>query len=321
MARRLTWSDVRGGLIACVAIVAAIVAIFRFSHVGALHGDTFPLHALVGEARGLSTGSEVWLSGQKIGKVTRIHFRPPAVADTAQRIEIDMEILERYRDALRGDALAQIRSGGSLVGPAVVYLSPGTTTAPPMRADDTIHTRPQVDAEAATARFSVAAQEFPAIIANVKLLGSQLRTTRSAIGGFIDGPDGGAGAGGLRRTRAAVTQLRGSLGGDGSMSRLMDGTLSVQARQALARSDSVRALLASGNTAFGRFRRDSTLLAEVADIRNQLTLVRARLDASDGTAGLLLNDSAMTGALADSQHEMTLLLADIKKHPFRYISF
>jgi phospholipid/cholesterol/gamma-HCH transport system substrate-binding protein len=319
MARRLTWSDVRGGLIACVAIVVAIAGIFKFSHVGALHGDTFALHALVAEARGVTKGSEVWLSGQKIGKITNIYFRPPGAADTTQRIAIDMEILDRYRDALRRDAVAQIRSGGSPVGPPVVYLSPGTAGAAPMRGDDTIHARRQIDTEGAAAQFSGATKELPAIVANVKLLRAQLRTTRSAIDGVVGGREAGA----LRLAGSRMTQLRRSFdgGGDGTVGRLMDGSLAVRTRQVLARSDSVRALLASSGNALGRFRRDSTLVADVADIRNELALVRARLDASDGTAGLLLNDSSLTSALANSQHEMTLLFADMKKHPFRYISF
>jgi hypothetical protein len=88
----------------------------------------------------------------------------------------------------------------------------------------------------------------------------------------------------------------------------------------MARTDSVRALLASRNTSLGRFRRDSTLAGEVSDIRNELTLVRAALDEPRGTAGRVLHDSAVTSALGQAQQEMTLLLADIKKNPRRYLS-
>ena len=65
--------------------------------VGALHGDTFRVYALVGEARALAAGSEVWLSGQKVGKVTRISFQPVSV-DTSRRILIEMqkEVYSRF---------------------------------------------------------------------------------------------------------------------------------------------------------------------------------------------------------------------------------
>jgi hypothetical protein len=60
---------------------------------------------------------------------------------------------------------------------------------------------------------------------------------------------------------------------------------------------------------------------EVADIRRELAQVQQSLDEPRGTAGRILHDSGMTNALAGAQREMTLLFADLKKHPFRYISF
>ena len=98
MARRLAWSDVRGGFIAIRAIVALAVVILKYARVGALRGDTITLYALVGEARGVLTGSEVWLSGQKIGKVTDIQFRSPRRSQTRpSRVEIKMKVLAKYR--------------------------------------------------------------------------------------------------------------------------------------------------------------------------------------------------------------------------------
>ena len=41
---------------------------------------TTKIAAIVGEARGVTKGSEVWLGGQKIGRITDIQFRSPASA-------------------------------------------------------------------------------------------------------------------------------------------------------------------------------------------------------------------------------------------------
>jgi hypothetical protein len=111
------------------------------------------------------------------------------------------------------------------------------------------------------------------------------------------------------------------LSGGGTAGFIMRGGLTTRATRVLSRVDSVRALLASPNTSFGRLRRDSTLMGEVTKIRNELTLLQANLAAGRGTAGRAMSDSALGNALADAQHEMTLLLADLKKHPSRYISF
>jgi phospholipid/cholesterol/gamma-HCH transport system substrate-binding protein len=316
MARRLSWSDVRGGLIAVVAIAIVAVAILKFLRVGALHGDTFRLYALVGEARGVTNGSEVWLNGQKIGKIIDIRFLP-ASADTARRIQIEMEILEQYRDAMRNDALAQIRAGGSVVGPPVVYLSAGTVRAAPLQPNDTVHTKPQADVEGATGQFAAATKEFPVIIGNVKLLVAQLKGTEGTAGAIMNGP--GLRDLGTAQRRAGRVMAR--LSGGGTTGFIMRGGLSTRAQRVMARADSVRALLASSNTSLGRFRRDSTLAGEVADIRDELTLLQANLASGRGTAGRVVSDSALGNALADAQREMTLLFADLKKHPLRYINF
>lgn len=316
MARRLSWSDVRGGLIACVVLVVAAAAILRFSRVGALHGDTFFLYATVGDASGVMKGSEVWLSGQKIGKVTDIRFRSPQRSDTLHRVAIEMEILSRYSSALRDDAMGQVRAGGSFIGPAVVYLTPGTVSGAPIRPGDTVRIRSAPDFGRATTQLSAAAQEFPVIMSNVQVLRAELQTTRGTAGAFMNGPTMGE----LERAKIRVGQLRGSLRGDGTVSRVMRGELTTRARQVMARADSVRVLLASSTGSLGRFRRDSTLVLQVGDIRDELATLRAELASSDGTVGRFARDSAITLQLADAQNQMTLLFADIKKHPLRYLS-
>jgi hypothetical protein len=80
-------------------------------------------------------------------------------------------------------------------------------------------------------------------------------------------------------------------------------------------------LLASPSSAYGRLRRDSLLLREVADIRSELAIIQAALDEPRGTAGRVLHDSAITNAIADAQREMRLLAANLKKQPLRYNPF
>ena len=116
---------------------------------------------------------------------------------------------------------------------------------------------------------------------------------------------------------ASVRGRRGTLG----LAMGGDGVLVARAREAMARADSIRQLLASDNTSFGRFRRDSTLATTVADIRNELSIVTALLQEPRGTAGRMMRDSAIVKSLADVEREMAALFADLKQRPFRYLSF
>ena len=319
MARRLSWFDVRGGLIAVLAILLVAAVTLKYSRLGALHGDTMKLVAHFGEARGLLVGSEVWLSGQKIGKVLSIEFRAPEAADTSARIEVRMEILARYRAAIHRDAVATIQAGGSVIGAPVVYFTPGTTRTSMIQPGDTITTHPQADVEGATAQLSVASRQFPAIINNIKLLAAQLSTTKGTAGAFMNAPEGAA-LPELSRTKALTGQLYAKLNGAGSAGRMLSDSFFTRIGTSLARADSIRVLIASPNTSFGRFRKDSTLLTEVGHIRDDLSHLRAQLDDSRGTAGRALHDSALGNGVIEAERQMTLLFADIKKHPFRYVA-
>lgn len=320
MARRLSWFDVRGGLIAVVAIILVAAATLKYSRLGTLHGDTMELVAHFGEARALLVGSEVWLSGQKVGKVLSIEFRPPQSADTSARIEIRMAILSKFRAAIHRDAVATIQAGGSVIGAPVVYFTPGTVRTGMIQPGDTISTHPQADAEGAAAQFSVASRQFPAIINNIKLLASQLSTTQGTAGAFLNAP-GGPGLPALARTQALTGQLYARLSGPSTAGQFLSGGLTARVKTSLARADSIRTLLASENTSFGRFRKDSTLIMEVGAVRDDLTHLRTQLDDSRGTAGRVLHDSALGNGVVEAQREMSLLFADIKKHPLRYIVF
>ena len=320
MARRLVWADVRGGLLALLVLVAVSVATLKYARVGALHGDRIRLYARAGEARGILKGSEVWLLGQKVGLVTDIRFQPPSQSDTTNRLVLAMEVQESYVDAIRRDAVAQIKPGGSFIGAVVVYLSPGSPTAPSIRDGDTIQARPQAEIEGATARFGAAAKDLPAIFGNVKALRSELEATEGTAGALLHQRT--AANAQLQTAGAQMSRLRTRLGeAHGSVSRLMDGSLGARASRVMARADSVRLLVASSSGSLGRLRKDSTLAKEVADIQTELARVRASLTESSGTAGRVLHDSAVFNALGDVQHEMTLLVADMKKHPLRYNPF
>jgi phospholipid/cholesterol/gamma-HCH transport system substrate-binding protein len=320
MARRLAWSNVRGGVIALAVIVGICAATLKYARVGALRGARIHLYVVVGAARGLLKGSEVWLMGQKVGKISDIRFRAPSESDTATRVLVEMEVLEKYRDAMHRDAVAQIRPGGSLIGAMVVYLYPGSASTPAIRDGDTVHARPQADVESAAAQFGAAAKELPAILGNVKSIRSELQSTGGSVGALMQSAQSERGA--LQSASAQLSRLRRRLNdGQGSLDRIMAGGLGTRAGAVMARVDSVRTLVGSSNTSFGRFKRDSTLIAQVADIRKELANVRAALADSRGTAVRVVHDSAAFSALGDVQREMSLLVADMKKHPLRYNPF
>ena len=319
MPRRASWRELVIGLVSFAAIVGLSFCVLVFARVGRLHGSTFRLYALTGEARGVIRGSEVWLGGQKVGVVKNIDFMPPGRPLT-ERLLITMDVLSSAREGIRHNSTAQVRSGGTLISSPVVYLTIGTTASAAVGSGDTVRTLPQSDMETMTSEFAIASRDFPAIISNVKLLNDQLHSVHGTLGAM------GIEHGGVElvqarrqtmRVAAMLSKPRGTIGA----AFASQGALIDRARRVMARADSVRAIVANKNTSFGRFRGDSTLMREVADIRNELDIIRARMASPTGTLGRVRADSALFDAIAKAQREMTLIMADVRRRPLRYIHF
>jgi hypothetical protein len=209
---------------------------------------------------------------------------------------------------------------GTLIGSPVVYLTIGTTSARVVNAGDTVRSLPQSDLERASSEFAIASRQFPQIINNVKVLNQQLHGVDNTLGAFSIEHGGVQLARAQRQATQLGARLSSSNGTVGLASRARQ-SLTERARRAMSRADSIRVLIASPTGSYGRLRRDTTLLREVADIRNELDIVRARMASPEGTIGRLRADSSLVDAVATTQREMTLIMTDIKRRPLRYIHF
>lgn len=320
MPRSTRWRDVLPGLLVLVAIIAAIAWVFIYARVGALRGDTYRLISLTSEARGVLKGTEVWLAGQKVGQVSDISFRPVST-DTTRRLLLELRILEQYQQYIRHDSHGQIRAGGTLIGQPVVYISAGSIAAPAMEPGDTLELLPQGDTEGATSRIAAAGRNFPEIAANAKIIAEQLRSASGPLSAF--GDEGAPVQLEVMRARAGELS-RVATRGEGTLGLAFRGgrtDLGARARAITARADTLRALLASDATSLGRFRRDSTLVRAVAELRNDVAIIRTLLERPEGTAGRVLADRAIQLELAQLERELDLIIDDIRSRPFRYLPF
>lgn len=312
-----SWRELVPGLIAATVIVALVWGVLRYAQVGALRGDTMMLVAPMSGARGIMKGSEVWLTGVRVGKVRSVEFRP-ATIDTTSRVVVRLEVLRKYAPMMRLDSYAQIRTGGTLIGSPVVHISSGTNTARALRDDDTLRTKPQFDTEGISSQVAIATRHFPEILSNVEAIGTQMGATGGTVGAIM----------GSDRAQLGVVSARaGALArriGDGRGTiglALRDGGAIGRARAAMASADTLRALLASQGTSAGRFRRDSTLMRDVRALLDEVSIVRSLLAEPEGTAGRALHDAAAYDQLAQLERELSTLMADLKRRPLRYIVF
>jgi hypothetical protein len=250
--------------------------------------------------------------------VNAIRFAP-AVSDTARRVVLELEVLERYRDQIRQNSLASLRNGARVMGSRVVYISAGTGDAPMVAENDTIPSASGGDLQVMTASLGEAAKEFPAIVANVKVVSSSLASARGTIGALTTADAPKQFEAFVRNTERLAARTNGGTGTLGLAMRSQEIRARVQS--ASAQADSLRALLASDQTSLGRFRRDSTLLRAVAQVRDELSITRALLANQSGTIARFASDSILAVQAAERERLMTELFTDLKRRPFRYIAF
>jgi hypothetical protein len=260
----------------------------------------------------------VWLAGQRVGTVKRISFAP-VTADTNRRLLLELDMLEEYQELIRRDSYAQIRSGGSLIGAPVVYITVGSDREPVLRDGAYMSSRPQVDAEGVTSEVALAARDFPPIIRNIREIGAQIKGMRQTVGSLTD--DERSVRFEVVGRRAAGLTRRATAGGGTVALALRDEALLDRARRAIARADSLGDMLGRDSTTIARLRADSALQRALIDARNELSIVRVRLARAHGTAGRAVADSAIVQQVARLERELERTIEDFKRDPGRYVAF
>jgi phospholipid/cholesterol/gamma-HCH transport system substrate-binding protein len=309
MSPRLSWRHVIPGLIAVALLAGIVVAIMTLGGVGRIPGEKRTVLVVAAHARGLINGSDVWLAGQKIGVVDAMNFLPPT-ADSQARLLVIAKVKESVAGQIRRDSKVTIRAGGGFVGPIVLWIDPGTPASPALTERDTLHAQMASELEIAGSRAARALDSLPALMADAK-----------RVIGLVKDPDGVRGAfteSAMAEAKLLVAAMNRSQPAPASERRAQ---LMANAGAALARVDSIRALLASPSGNVGRFRRDSTLPRTIARVRDELAALQVRMDSSTGTLDRFARDSALTRAVAEARLEMTALFTDVRKRPLRYIAF
>jgi len=315
MARSLEWSELKTGLIGTSAIAAIVIGTLFFARVGALRGDTGTLYVYSDEATGVLPGTEVWLSGEKIGQVKRIHYRDIST-DTTRRLSIETLILADKMQYIRRDARVDIRPGGNLIGTPVIYIAGGTSGFRALRAGDTLVTVSNSAFKPIGVRVDSLSARLTQLADTAKKLGRLITSTQGTLGAFQKN--------GLPRMPDAVGTMddlmEKATKGDGSLGLAMRGDVGARVARLMAAKDSITILMTSGKGTLGRFRNDSTLFRNVASVKAQVDSLKLMFSGK-GTVSRARSDSSLTVELRRMSAELSALMAELKANPRRFINF
>jgi phospholipid/cholesterol/gamma-HCH transport system substrate-binding protein len=309
------WNDLIPGLVALAALVTIVVGIALFAQVGTVRGKTFTLYVRVGEARGIMRGSSVWLAGQVVGQVEKVHLLSPGgYADS--RVLMELTVSERHRTAIRSDSEVRIGTGGQVIGNPGVSLTIGSPSGEVVQPRDTIVARERPDVEELAARASSATEDLPLVLGNLREISRKVRSGEGSAGAIIS-DRGGL----LQATTGRLEALSARMNAGGSLAGLRSEEFRRRVSGVMAQANSIRALLESEDRSLGRLTRDTALIANMEAMKAELEVVKGLLDRSEGTAGRIMNDGALLAALDSVQAELQALISDAKSRPLRYISF
>lgn len=315
MARSLEWRELKLGAIASVVVAASAIGILLFARVGQMRGELTTLYVYSNDAVGVLPGTEVWLSGEKIGQVKRIRFRP-VETDTLRRLAIETEIMAEHMPQIRRNSRVDIRPGGNLIGTPIINITGGTSQAPGLASGDTLAALSSSAFKPLGVRVDSLNAKMTILADSAKKLAALINSPRGTIGAFKQN-----GIPAMPDAMGTIDDLmRQATSGDGTIGLAARNDLAGRVSRLMAAKDSIMLMLSTGSGTIGRFRNDSTLVKSVAGIQAQLDTLKTRFSGS-GTMSRMRTDSALTKEIARMNAELAALMADLKKNPSAYIAF
>ncbi|HUR91121.1 MAG TPA: MlaD family protein [Gemmatimonadaceae bacterium] len=317
MAEVTRWRELRIGLIGLAGIILVILGVLLFAQIGGIRGKKVTVYVAADATGGLMEGGEVYLSGKRVGKVESIVFRPPST-DTTERLLITAAILEEAMPLIRRDSPVQIGPLGTFLGQPVLKVSAGSSASPRLQAGDTLYAGAFRVSEGVMAQLAVVGKDVGKLRDEFTAVMEDMKTARGTFGAMaVEGPrDMGRVAADFSRFNARLTRGRGTVG-----LFMNDPSLGARFSSVRANMDSIALLLSSDRGNVGKFRRDKSLGAALESVRDEVASLQQALEESRGTAGRAMNDEAVQEELAVTRQRLAELIADFKKHPFRYIVF
>ena len=315
MARSLEWRELRLGVIASFLVAAFVIGILFFARVGQLRGDTGTLYVYSDDAVGVLPGTEVWLSGEKVGQVKRVRFRPVST-DTLRRLAIETQIIAERMQYIRRNSRVDIRPGGNLIGTPVINITGGTSQAPGIASGDTLAAESSSAFKPIGVRVETLNAKMSVLADSAKRLAALIKSPRSTLGAFQQN-----GMPAMPRAMDTMDDLmRQATTGNGTIGLATRNDLAGRMTRLMAAKDSITTLLTSGKGTLGRFRTDSTLMRNVAELQLELDSLKKRFSGT-GTFARASTDSSLANEMARMKAELTALMADLKKNPKSYIAF
>jgi phospholipid/cholesterol/gamma-HCH transport system substrate-binding protein len=312
---RITWDQLRVGLVIAIAVAVLGVAVYKLGQSANLFAKRYELLAYLPDANGLREGGSVMVAGQLAGTVTKIEFLP-VDADTTRNLRLTLAVDAGVREQIRRDSKGKLRTLG-LLGDKVFDITPGTPRFQPLNEGDTVTVVQALDYEAIIAQASGAVNDMVALTKDLRVITGGLAKGEGTVGQLLT-------------NRQLYDQLNGTLARansmlarfqnpNGSVGRMLDDPMLYDRLVGVIGStDSLIISLNSSKGTAGLLLRDTTLYTNMLGITRGADSLMRSLTNGQGTASRLLTDQTLYDQLNKLVNDLSAILADVRRDPGRY---
>lgn len=227
-------AELRAGLFLNFGLLLIMVALFLFRSNLDVVSHSVNYRVILPSADGLLVGTKVLIAGLDAGRINHL-----TLDVQTRKIQADLKIDQKYRNAIRQDSVAELVSEGVL-GDKVVMISPGSPDSPLVPAGGALPSKPASD-------LGRLINQGDALLRDADLL---VQDISRIIAGFGSSHEGMRISSSLIRTLDNLSELSGKL----------NRQLNIQkADEALTKLDNILGKLDSGTGTLGALINDPSL--------------------------------------------------------------
>ena len=112
-----------GGFVLIPVVVLGVI-LFVIARGESLFAIKYEIRTNLSQAHGIQPGTAVLVHGLQIGRVKQLLFNDQG------KVEVRLQILEKFREKVRKDSLAVVSKSAVIFGETSIAIEGGTTTAP-----------------------------------------------------------------------------------------------------------------------------------------------------------------------------------------------
>ncbi len=282
MEQKETTQQLRLGVFVLCGLALFLAAVFLIGSENNIFSRTFEVHAIFRNVEGLKPGDNVWLSGVKIGTVSRVNIAAEG------QVAVTFALKENQNRFIQKDAIASIGSDG-IVGSKIVVIRPGRS-ARVVSESDTLGTISPTDTQDLLNLARDVGENTRSLTEDLSAIAAKISNGQGIVGELLG--DGDL----AREIRATVASLR-STGTNTTRASAELGMLISDLRS----GPGLLPTLISDTNYTTTFREAldniETVSSHAARVSENLDQLASKFESRDNAVGVLLTDSAVARQL------------------------